>query len=77
MKTGHELTAQSDFDVPIINELKRLTRKTDRAAWLTRLGNRLPSRHEFLHTAAVSFAVAALCLAGSYLFLSQLAAHGW
>lgn len=77
MKTGHELTAQSDFEEAIVSELNRMVRATDRAAWTTLLGKWLPSRREVLLTAAASLAVAALCLAGSYLFLSQLAAHGW
>ncbi|MCB2217628.1 hypothetical protein [Desulfofustis glycolicus] len=88
MRPGHELTAQPNLEgslknlqgsleSAIANGIKGIGLPAGRPIWLVRLTKRLPRYREFLLSAAASVAVAVLCLAGCYLFLSQLAAHGW
>lgn len=77
MKPGHELTAPPSLESAIISGIKRIGPAAGRPVWPVRLTNRLPGRRDFLLSAAASVVVALLCLAGCYLFLSQLAAHGW
>jgi hypothetical protein len=77
MKPGHELTAQPSLESAIVNGIKGIGVPAARAVWPARLVKRLPRYRDFLLSAAASVAVAVVCLAGCYLFLSQLAAHGW
>ena len=77
MKAGHEMTAQPSLEGAIANGIKRIGLSADRPVWSARLAGRLPRRRDFLLSAVASVTVAVLCLAGCYLFLSQLAAHGW
>ncbi len=88
MRPGHELTAQSSlegslknlqgsFESAIVSGIKGIGLPSGRPVWPARLTERLPRYREFLLSAAASVAVALLCLAACYLFLSQLAAHGW
>lgn len=88
MRPGHELAApsslegslknlQGSLERAIVSGIKGIGLPAGRQVWPARLAKRLPRYRDFLLSAAASVAVALLCLAVCYLFLSQLAAHGW
>lgn len=47
-------------------------------AWLKeKIAERVPARKQLIKTGAATLLISCLFLAGSYLFLAQLAEHGW
>lgn len=77
MKRGQQLTAPPTGAGLLVNWSKRTDTIAATIAWKQRLLRRLPDHRELLLAMAVSLIIASLFLTGGYLFLVQLAEHGW
>ncbi|MDX9896113.1 hypothetical protein [Desulfofustis limnaeus] len=76
MKNGSEILAQPlDFEQPSARSNHLIS--TAAALLLGGLRKLKPTRRDLLATTAASLWIAALLLLASYLFLYQLAEHGW
>ena len=75
MKHGSELFAQPlDFEHAPLVTRRMLAAVT---LFLHRCSRRIPSRRQVVLAAVASLWIATVFLFGSYLFLHQLAEHGW